>query len=85
MQSIKAKELVDSDPSRYFMPQQFENPANPQVHVDTTGPELFEDTDGNIDIFVAGVGTGGTISGVSTYLKEEKGLNVQTVAVEPVG
>jgi cysteine synthase len=80
----KAEEILQSDPETYFMPQQFQNPANPEIHFKTTGPEIFNDTDGNVDIFVAGVGTGGTISGVSRYLKHEKGLTIQSVAVEPV-
>ncbi|MBI5608882.1 MAG: cysteine synthase A [Deltaproteobacteria bacterium] len=79
----KAEEIAASDPERYYMPQQFKNPANPQIHFDTTGPEIFEDTDGQIDFFVAGVGTGGTITGVSRYLKQAKGLNVKSIAVEP--
>ena len=78
----KAEEIAASDPSRYVLLQQFSNPANPAIHERTTGPEIFEDTDGQVDIFVAGVGTGGTITGVSRYLKE-RGLNVLTVAVEP--
>ncbi len=78
----KATELSADD--RFFMPQQFSNPANPAIHEKTTGPEIFEDTEGKIDIFVAGVGTGGTITGVSRYLKNEKGLPIQSVAVEPV-
>lgn len=77
----KAAELAEQD--NFFMPQQFSNPANPAIHVKTTGPEIFEDTEGNIDYFVAGVGTGGTITGVSRYLKNEKGLGVKTIAVEP--
>lgn len=77
----KAAELADHD--NFFMPQQFSNPANPAIHEKTTGPEIFEDTEGKIDIFVAGVGTGGTITGVSRYLKNEKGLPIQTIAVEP--
>lgn len=77
----KATELSQQD--NYFMPQQFSNPANPAIHFKTTGPEIFEDTDGKIDIFVSGVGTGGTITGVSRYLKQEKGLPVKSIAVEP--
>jgi len=79
----KATELVASDPVRYFMPQQFENPANAEVHFRTTGPEIWADTDGEIDIFVAGVGTGGTITGVGRYLRHEKKHPVRLVAVEP--
>jgi cysteine synthase A len=67
----------------YFMPQQFKNPANPEIHVKTTGPEIWNDTDGKVDIFVAGVGTGGTISGVSRYFKQVRGAKLHTVAVEP--
>ena len=78
----KAEEIAAADPSRYVLLQQFSNPANPAIHERTTGPEIFEDTDGQVDIFVAGVGTGGTITGVSRYLKG-RGLNVLTVAVEP--
>ena len=77
----KAEELA-ADPN-FFMPQQFKNPANPAIHVKTTGPEIFEDTDGKVDYFVSGVGTGGTITGVTRYLKDEKGLAVKSVAVEP--
>ena len=67
----------------YFMPQQFKNPANPEIHVKTTGPEIWNDTDGTVDIFVAGVGTGGTITGVSRYFKQVRGAKLHTVAVEP--
>lgn len=77
----KAEELSKQD--GWFMPQQFKNPANPAIHFKTTGPEIFSDTEGKIDVFVAGVGTGGTITGVSRYLKNEKKLNVKIIAVEP--
>jgi cysteine synthase A len=79
----KAKEIADSDPQRYVLLQQFENPANPAIHEATTGPEIWDDTDGAIDIFVSGVGTGGTISGVSRYIKRTRGKAIQAVAVEP--
>ena len=79
----KAEEIAASDPSRYVLLQQFKNPANPAIHEKTTGPEIWDATDGNIDIFVSGVGTGGTITGVSRYLKNTKGKPVVTVAVEP--
>jgi cysteine synthase A len=79
----KAQEIKDSDPSRYVIPGQFENPSNPEIHVKTTGPEIWEDTDGNIDVFVAGVGTGGTITGVSRYMKQVKNKPIVSVAVEP--
>jgi cysteine synthase A len=79
----KAEEIAASDPNKYYMPQQFKNPANPDIHFRTTGPEIWNDTDGEVDIFVAGVGTGGTITGVARYLKQEKGKNVQIIAVEP--
>ena len=77
----KAEELSKQD--GWFIPQQFKNPANPAIHFKTTGPEIFNDTDGKIDIFVAGVGTGGTITGVTRYLKQEKKLNLKSIAVEP--
>lgn len=79
----RAEELAASDPSRYFLPQQFKNPANPAIHEQTTGPEIWADTDGGIDVFVAGVGTGGTISGVSRFIKRVKGKAIISVAVEP--
>jgi len=80
----KAVEITESDPSKYFMPKQFENPANPNIHESTTGAEIWNDTDGTIDIFVSGVGTGGTLTGVSRYIKNQKGKKITTVAVEPV-
>ena len=79
----KAEEIVASDPDRYVLLQQFKNPANPAIHEATTGPEIWDDTDGKIDIFVSGVGTGGTITGVSRYIKQTRGKNVMSVAVEP--
>ncbi len=79
----KAQELKNSRPEKYVLLGQFDNPANPKIHEDTTGPEIWQDTDGNIDIFVAGVGTGGTITGVSRYIKNTRGKTIQTVAVEP--
>lgn len=79
----KAQEIVDSDPNKYIMLQQFDNPANPEIHEKTTGPEIWQDLDGNVDIFIAGVGTGGTITGVSRYLKKTRGKDVLSVAVEP--
>jgi len=80
----KAEEIVASDPNRYFIPQQFKNPANPYIHQLTTGPEIWDDTDGAIDVLVSGVGTGGTISGISKYIKQEKGKKILSVAVEPL-
>ena len=79
----KATELAKSDPTRYFMPQQFENPANPEIHYRTTAREILDATGGRIDAFVAGVGTGGTITGVGKLLREQLGENVLIVAVEP--
>ncbi|MFM8252307.1 MAG: cysteine synthase A [Planctomycetota bacterium] len=79
----KAEEIAHSDPNRYVLLQQFKNPANPAIHERTTGPEIWDDTDGAVDIFVAGVGTGGTITGVSRYLKQTKGKPIQSIAVEP--
>jgi cysteine synthase A len=79
----RATEIVASDPDKYFMPQQFKNPANPQIHIDTTGPEIWDDADGEVDVVVAGVGTGGTITGLSRFFKEVKGRPIVSVAVEP--
>jgi cysteine synthase A len=79
----KAEEMVASDPGRYVMLQQFKNPANPEIHVKTTGPEIWDDTAGKVDVLVAGVGTGGTISGVSKYLKKVRERKIVSVAVEP--
>jgi cysteine synthase A len=80
----KAEEIVASDPSRYYMPQQFKNPANPLVHETTTGPEIWEATDGAIDVLVSGVGTGGTITGITRFIRNTKGKKILSVAVEPV-
>ncbi|MEH6470076.1 MAG: cysteine synthase A [Halopseudomonas sp.] len=80
----KAQEIVDNDPANHFLPQQFENPANPLIHEQTTGPEIWQDTDGQIDVLISGVGTGGTISGVSRYIKQQQGKAITSVAVEPV-
>jgi cysteine synthase A len=80
---VEAKERVAGEPDRYFMPHQFGNPANPEIHFRTTGPEIWADTDGQLDVFVAGVGTGGTITGVGRYLKFQVQHPVKIVAVEP--
>lgn len=79
----EAEKIIASDPEKYFMPQQFKNPANPEIHFKTTGPEIWEQTEGQIDVLVSGVGTGGTISGVSRYIKLEKKKKILSVAVEP--
>jgi cysteine synthase A len=80
----RAEEIAASDPKKYFIPQQFKNPANPEIHEKTTGPEIWNDTDGKVDVFVSGVGTGGTITGVSRYIKNTKGKKIISVAVEPM-
>ena len=80
----KAEEIAASDPARHWVPHQFKNPANPEIHFRTTGPEIWNDTDGKVDILVSGVGTGGTITGVSRYIKREKNHPLRSVAVEPV-
>ncbi|MFZ4395410.1 MAG: cysteine synthase A [Kiritimatiellia bacterium] len=79
----RAEALAASDPGRYFLPQQFKNPANPAIHEKTTGPEIWDDTDGAVDVLVAGVGTGGTITGISRYIKNTRGKKIISVAVEP--
>lgn len=79
----KAEEIAASDPKRWFLPQQFKNPANPAIHEKTTGPEIWNDTAGGIDVLVSGVGTGGTISGIARYIKQQQGKNIIAVAVEP--
>jgi cysteine synthase A len=79
----RAEEIAQSDPERYYLPQQFKNPANPAIHEKTTGPEIWNDTSGQIDVLVSGVGTGGTITGVSRYLKRTRGKSITSVAVEP--
>ncbi|MFC0225243.1 cysteine synthase A [Serratia aquatilis] len=79
----KAEEIAASDPDRFILLQQFSNPANPEIHEKTTGPEIWADTDGEVDVFIAGVGTGGTLTGVSRFIKNTKGKAITTVAVEP--
>ncbi len=79
----KAQEIVQSDPDRYVLLQQFDNPANPEIHTQTTGPEIWDDTDGQVDVLVSGVGTGGTITGISRYLKQVRGRQITSIAVEP--
>ena len=79
----RAEEIAESEPKKYFLPQQFKNPANPAIHEKTTGPEIWNDTDGAIDVLVSGVGTGGTITGISRFIKNTKGKKILSVAVEP--
>src|SRR5258706_10869153 len=79
----KAEEIVQSDAGRCVLKQKFKTPANPRIHFETTGPEIWEDTEGAIDVLVSAIGTGGTISGVSRYIKKEKGKNILSVGVEP--
>ncbi len=79
----RAEQILASDPSRYVLLQQFKNPANPEIHCKTTGPEIWEDTDGQVDVLVSGIGTGGTITGVSRYIKNEKGKKLVSIGVEP--
>ena len=79
----KAEEIYNSDPGKYVLLQQFQNPANPQIHFETTGPEIWEDTEGGVDVLVSGVGTGGTITGISRYIKQVKGNAITSIAVEP--
>ncbi len=79
----KAEEIANAEPGKYYIPQQFKNPANPAIHRKTTGPEIFNDTDGKVDAVIAGVGTGGTISGIGNFLKNDKSLPVKMIAVEP--
>ena len=81
----KAEEIVAGDPDKYVLLEQFKNPANPYIHETTTGPEIWEDTDGDIDVLIAGVGTGGTITGISRFFKNKMGKKITTVAVEPAG
>jgi cysteine synthase A len=80
----KAEEIVNSNPQKFYMPQQFKNPANPEIHFKTTGPEIWNDTEGQIDILVSGIGTGGTITGISRYIKGEKKKAILSYAVEPI-
>lgn len=79
----RAEQMVAADPKRFLLLQQFKNPANPEIHFRTTGPEIWEDTDGSIDVLVSGIGTGGTISGVSRYIKKDRGKNILSVGIEP--
>src|SRR6202167_4950115 len=82
---IRAEEMVAAEPDRYLLLQQFRNPANPQIHFTTTGPEIWEDTQGKVDVLVSGIGTGGTITGISRYFKLEKKKPLISIGVEPAG
>jgi len=79
----RAEEIAASDPARWFLPQQFTNPANPRIHEETTGPEIWNDTDGEVDLLVSGVGTGGTLTGISRYFEQTRNRPIESVAVEP--
>jgi cysteine synthase A len=79
----RAEQMVAADPKRFLLLQQFKNPANPEIHFRTTGPEIWEDTDGSIDVLVSGIGTGGTISGVARYIKKDRGKKILSVGIEP--
>jgi cysteine synthase A len=79
----KAEQMVAADPKRFLLLQQFKNPANPEIHFRTTGPEIWEDTDGSVDVLVSGIGTGGTITGVSRYIKKDRGKKILSVGIEP--
>lgn len=79
----KAEQMATSDPGRYLLLQQFKNPANPEIHFKTTGPEIWDDTDGGMDVLVSGIGTGGTITGISRYFKQAKGKKITSIGVEP--
>jgi cysteine synthase A len=79
----RAEEMVASDPKRFLLLQQFKNPANPEIHFRTTGPEIWDDTDGTVDVLVSGIGTGGTISGASRYIKKDRGKKILSVGIEP--
>ena len=82
--AIAKAEEIGADTKKFFIPQQFKNPANPEIHFKTTGPEIWNDTDGQVDIFISGVGTGGTITGVTRYFKHERKKAIQSIAVEPI-
>jgi len=79
----RAEQMVAGDPKRFLLLQQFKNPANPEIHFRTTGPEIWEDTDGSIDVLVSGIGTGGTVTGVSRYIKQDRGKKILSVGIEP--